>query len=152
MNIKNYTSSTPASVTVARIEELLASAGATNISKDYKAGRLVGISFVAPDPSTRDWHEFRVPVNVEAIFKLFTSHRKKRTGSTDETDLSQAERTAWKLMQEWIQIQFSLIQMRQAELLQVFMPYLWNGSRTMFEAMKATGFKALPAAGQTEAQ
>lgn len=144
MHIKNYTSGVAASVTVARIETILASAGATNISKDYKDGRLVGVYFVAPDPVTQAWHEFRVPVDVEAIFKILSKRRARPTASTNKTDMAQAERTAWKLMQDWIEVQFSLIQMKQAAMLQVFLPYLWNGQQTMFESLKAGGFKALP--------
>lgn len=37
MNIKNYTSSVPVATTVARIEQMIADAGATGIRKEFVA-------------------------------------------------------------------------------------------------------------------
>lgn len=41
MNLKNYTSSVPVNLTVARIEQLLADAGALGVNKDYASGQLL---------------------------------------------------------------------------------------------------------------
>ncbi len=46
-------------------------------------------------------------------------------------------------MQDWVAVQMSLIQMHQAETLQVFLPFVWDGRRTFYQAVKETGFKAL---------
>ena len=40
MNLKNYTSSVPVDITLARIERLLVDSGATGIAKEYKAGKV----------------------------------------------------------------------------------------------------------------
>ena len=56
----------------------------------------------------------------------------------------QASRTAWKLMQDWIEIQVSLIEMRQVEFLQVFLPYVWDGQQTYYSYLKEGNFKLLP--------
>ena len=44
-------------------------------------------------------------------------------------------------------IQLSMIQMQQAEAIQVFLPYFYNGEKdqTLFESMKSSGFKQLKA-------
>ena len=55
----------------------------------------------------------------------------------------QAERTAWKIVQDWVEVQMSMIQMRQAEMLQVFMPYLWDGKETFYSRVKGDGFRML---------
>lgn len=33
--------------------------------------------------------------------------------------------------------------MKQAEFIEVFLPYVWDGKQTYFESMKIGGFKAL---------
>jgi hypothetical protein len=39
--------------------------------------------------------------------------------------------------------QLSLIQMRQADFIQVFLPYVWDGKQTFYQALKASNYKAL---------
>ncbi len=46
-------------------------------------------------------------------------------------------------MQDWVGVQMSLIQMHQADTLQVFMPFIWDGKRTFYQAVKDGGYKAL---------
>ncbi len=55
----------------------------------------------------------------------------------------QGERTAWKLMQDWIEVQISMIQLKQADTLQVFLPYVWDGTQTYYDALKTNDFKAM---------
>jgi hypothetical protein len=152
--IKNYTSTVDVERTIARIEQLLAKAGAVGIQKEYASGKPVAMIFTVKAPDGDGVFDVRVPVSVEPVYKSINASRKRNawTEAAQKADRQQAERTAWKLIQDWIEVQLSLIQLRQAELLQVFMPYLYDGKRTMFEAMKERGFKALPAPGQTEAQ
>ena len=38
----------------------------------------------------------------------------------------------------------SLIQMKQAEWMQVFLPYVWDGRQTFYDRLKGEGFKGLP--------
>jgi hypothetical protein len=59
----------------------------------------------------------------------------------------QSERTAWKLLSDWVDIQMSLIELDQVELIEVFMPYLYDVAKdqTFFEKMKAEGFAMLAA-------
>jgi hypothetical protein len=48
----------------------------------------------------------------------------------------QSERTAWKLIQDWVEVQLSMISLKQADFVQVFLPYVWNGQRTYYQALK----------------
>ena len=141
MNLKNYTSTVPVNLTVARIEQLLAEAGATGVIKDYTAGVLVALAFRI------ERFTIRLPVNTQAVYDvLVKAVRRPRHGTLTKLR-EQANRTAWKLMQDWIQVQISLIQMQQADVLQVFMPYVWDGEQTFYAKLKGGGFKQLPAPG-----
>ena len=68
----------------------------------------------------------------------------KDEDTTKATIYEQAARTAWKLVQDWIEVQVSMIVMKQAEFLEVFLPYVWDGRQTYFESVKSGAFKALP--------
>ena len=145
MKLKNYTSTVPISRTVSRIEECLAEAGATGIMKDYKDGTLTAIAFRVMLPNGRPM-AVRLPANVDGVFNALMREITKPHRGTAERIREQAGKTAWKLMQDWAEVQLSLIQMQQADFVQVFLPYVWDGKSTFYEQLKAKNFLAIPAA------
>lgn len=144
MNIKNYTSTVPVNLTVSRIEQMLAEAGASAISKSYTAGQLSALSFCIETPNKK-LLTIRLPANSQAVYDAMYKQVKRPRSSTVDKLRDQAGRTAWKLMQDWIAVQLSLIHMQQADVLQVFLPYVWDGEQTFYEHLKGSGFKQLPA-------
>jgi hypothetical protein len=46
-------------------------------------------------------------------------------------------------MQDWIEVQLSLIQLRQVDPAQVFLSYVWDGRQTFYDRLKSKGFTAL---------
>lgn len=142
--MKNYTSEVPVEKTVARIEEALVRSGASNIMKEYVAGRVSGISFALSNPNGGKVI-IRLPANIEAVFEVLRKQVKRHNHQTQQRLHEQSKRTAWKLMQDLVEVQLSLVEMRQAEALEVFMPYVWNGQRSFYAHVKEAGFTALPA-------
>lgn len=147
VNLKNYTSSVPAGTTIAYIESYLMSAGATGIMKDIKNGQVVALMFEM-DMGKPGKHVIKLPANVAEVHRYLwndyiTSVRNPRKGEEDFTD--QAGRTAWKIVQDWVQVQISMIKLKQMEPMQVFLPYIWDGQRTFYEFLRDKNFKALPA-------
>jgi len=151
VNIKNYTSGVPIERTIARIEQALAEAGATGIAKEYAAGRLESLSFRVPIPDGRPV-DIRLPANHQAVLgTLLKSLKRPRRGTLDRLQ-EQALRTSWKLMQDWVEVQLSLVRMQQVDVLQVFLPYVWDGRQTFYAALQQRKFLALaPATGTTGA-
>lgn len=145
MNLKNYTSNVPMARTVSRIEECLAEAGATGIMKDYKDGILVALSFKVNLPSGKVM-AIRLPANSDGVFSAMMKTVKRPRSSTAGKIREQAQKTSWKLMQDWVEVQLSLIQMEQADFVQVFLPYVWDGHRTFYQQLKDKNFLALPSA------
>ncbi len=131
--------------TVARIEECLAEAGATGIMKDYKDGFLVALSFKVNLPSGK-MMAIRLPANADGVFNAMMKTVKRPRANTAGKIREQAQRTSWKLMQDWVEVQLSLIQMEQADFVQVFLPYVWDGQRTFYQQLKDKNFLALPMA------
>lgn len=143
MKLKNYTSGVPVSRTVGRIEELLASAGASSIQKTYSPeGRLDALIFSIAVPG-RNSVSVRLPVNHEGVYKTMRSEIKRPRTNTLNNLEDQALRTSWKLMQDWVEVQLSLIRMQQVDFLQVFLPYVWDGEQTFYTRLKSQNYNTL---------
>ena len=149
--LKNYTSSVPVSQTIARIEAVLISCEVSGITKDYgPSGKILAIRFhldmdgktvTIRLPANEDAAQDALWQNYEETHKDMSQWDKRRKEREDFRD--QAERTAWKIVQDWVEVQLSMIATRQAEFVQVFMPYVWDGKQTYFEAVRANHYKAL---------
>lgn len=158
MNLKNYTSSIPMDVTVARIERLLVDVGATGIAKEYQLGDVVALMFRLKVDPDKPEVTIKLPANVEAclnaFWKDYCSTRTPMSKKVREDFREQATRTAWKLQQDWVEVQISLIRLQQQAALQAFLPYAWDGNQTFYERLETTGFRALlpaPKADQDDA-
>ena len=142
MNIKNYTSEVPTERSVENIEKLLVQIGASHIGHFYDQQDLAGIVFNINIHNQS--FNFKLPANPEGIYRALLQERKhKMNKKAEEKYRSQANRTAWKLLHEWVHIQLSLIESNQAETLQIFLPYAFNGKETLYEKFKNNGFRAL---------
>lgn len=143
MNLKNYTSTVPATTSMGKIEQNLVAAGATDISKKYEDGICVAITFrmmVNNQPLF-----FKLPARVEHCFQVFWKQVKRPQPDTKKRIREQASRTAWKIIADWVEIQLSMILLEQALPLQVFLPYVYDptSEQTFFEKLEQTNFKLL---------
>lgn len=145
--IKNYTSTVPATKSVSYIESKLVSYGAKNILKLYKDKKLEGIAFIV-EVNGKEL-PFRVPARIEKIEELFKRRltRRRYHEATLKNIKEQAERTAWKLLSDWVDVQMSLIELDQVEFLEVFLPFVYDPTKEQifFEKLKDSQFKMLTA-------
>jgi len=127
-----------------RIEQNLVRAGATDISKKYENGVCIAITFrllVNHNPLF-----FQLPAKVEACFDALWKEVKRPRPESKANTRAQAERTAWKIISDWVEIQLSMILLEQADALEIFLPFAWNPNtnQTFYNQLKDNGFKALP--------
>jgi hypothetical protein len=145
MKLKNYTSSVQANTTISYIEAYLAQCGVTGISKQYENGVPVAIFFHIEMPPSR--YTIRLPAKVrlvqEELWKDYVN-TSRRPRKTKEDFADQAARTAWKIQQDWVQVQMTLITLKQADFREVFMGFLWDGKQSYFEMLEDGKFKQLP--------
>lgn len=144
MAIKNYTSTVPMVNSIARIEHRLVQGGVTIISKDYEDSKPKGMIFQISNngmPMT-----FKLPAKADKVFEWMRKRRSKPPTKAQIVGLkAQADRTAWKILSDWIDIQISLIELDQAEAIEIFLPYAYDGNtdQTFFEKLKESNFKLL---------
>lgn len=149
MNLKNYTSSVPASTTISYIEAYLAQCGVTGISKAYDNGIPVAIFFHIEFPGKAgvERYTIRLPAKVrevqEEMWKDYVNAT-RRPRKTKEDFADQAARTAWKIQQDWVQVQMSLIKLKQADFRELFMGFLWDGKQSYYQQVAGNQFKQLP--------
>ena len=149
MKLKNYTSTVNPEKSISEIERFLVEAGASHIAKTYKNGETVGIIFQMPIPNSGNLL-FKLPAKTEAVLELFLAEMKRPHRNTRKKLTDQAGRTAWRILRDWVYAQVSMILLNQAERVEVFLPYLYDGKtdETFYRKIAAGGFKMLRAANQ----
>lgn len=160
MFLKNYTSEVPVSQTVHRIEQVLIKCGVSGITKEYGSdGEVAAMVFHIKLKEDDAPLTIRMPADkaaaLQALWMDYVDGDKlspdgnsviswaSRKKKTREDFKQQAERTAWRLVQDWVEVQLSMIQLKQADFVQVFLPYVWDGHQTFYHRLKASGFRAM---------
>ena len=145
--IKNYTSSVAAARSVSHIEEALAEHGAQSVLKQYdsETRKLVAVSFFMQIGNKLI--PFRLPARSDQVFKIFCAKMKRTTPGILAKAQEQAERTAWKIISDWIDAQMALVDLQQAEIAEIFMPYMWNDrlGKSFYQIAQDKGFNMLEA-------
>ena len=128
-NIKNYSTEVPADRSILEIERILTSFGAEAIMKEFTSdGKTHSLSFKFNNQA------FKLPANIKGVKEVLYSGVKNYHGrdSMKKRD-ARAYRVAWRIIKDWIHAQLSLIASGQAEPGQIFLPYMFDGKRTLYE-------------------
>lgn len=128
-NIKNYSTEISAERSVAEIEKILASFGADAVMKEYTTdGKVRSLSF------TLDGQGFKLPANVKGVKEaLYPGKRSYHGRDSMKKREEKAYRVSWRIIKDWIHAQLSLIASGQATPQQIFLPYLFDGKRTLYQ-------------------
>jgi hypothetical protein len=138
------TNITPAK-TAAEIQAVLCEFGCSSIMVDYGPDKHPSaMSFVANLPDGRGL-SFRLPINVDPLFKILQRKRKLNTDRTKnaDKDLDRARRIAWRQVYRWIQAQLAMVNVGMVKTEEVFLPY-WvnpNTGQSLFQCVLDSGFR-----------
>jgi hypothetical protein len=148
MPILNYTTSVSASRTANELQGLLGDKGAKRVSVDYNNdGDPIAIEFMITLVEQPVW--FRLPCNVEGVHQALLKQgtkidRKYRTWP-------QAQRVAWRIVKDWVEAQLAIVEARQAEMVEVFLPYVIDrDGQSMFQRFKEAQQKQLTSGSVVE--
>jgi len=156
MPLKNYTSSVPANKSISYIEMKLAKHGANQILKQYDGfGKVSALSFSIAVPTESGVPQsnvinFRLPVRLSECESILRSETTQRTRTETLKKIpAQAERTAWKILSDWVDAQMAMIELAQVEIAEVFMPYVIcaRSGETLYELAKRNDFKRMLPSG-----
>ena len=142
MPLLNYTTKISAEKTASEIVGILVQKGARNILMDYdEKGKVTSVKW-----RVKTEHgplEFGLPVKVEAVMQIMTRDKVLLSDSVKRRE--QSERVAWRILKDWVEAQMALIESGMVRMEEVFLPYMLSGDQTLYKALAAGGFKALPA-------
>lgn len=143
MNLKNYTSTVPAQTSISRIIKALVIAGATDINQKFDNGKCIAITFrilINLQPMF-----FKLPAKVDTCFDALWKEIRRPREDTKAKTMDQAERTAWKIVSDWVDIQLTMILLEQAEAVEIFLPYVYDPTtdKTFFAKLKDQKYKGL---------
>ena len=147
--LKNYTSTVPAKRSIEYIEAKLVQHGATQIMKIYHKDYRLKAMFFSIRIDGVDM-PFKLPANVDQCEKVLMANLSPRVQPVTRKKVpQQAERTAWKILQDWVEVQMAMIELAQVDVMEVFLPYLFDGKedKTFYEKMKLKGLQKLLPAG-----
>lgn len=129
---------------ISYIERELVMNGARNIVKKYDdKGRAIAVIFQLEKYGIPQIPIF-LPAKVEACEKILLESVRKPQSGTLQRMKEQAERTAWKIVYDWVVIQMSMVRLGQAEMMEIFLPYaMINDKQTFYQYMASNNFKML---------
>jgi hypothetical protein len=137
--IKNYTTEIPVERTIAEIQAILAQNGARGIALEYDGnGRIQDIFFKI---RLQDKElPFRLPAKPEKVYAAIFAGMQYEDRLRQER-MRKAEAIAWRICKTWLEAQITLINLEQAKIEEVFLPYLiMPGNKTLFETMEQNHF------------
>lgn len=125
----NYTTTVPASRTVAAIHDLLAKSGALQITTAYSGGTPVGVAFSFP--TAAGLRAFILPVDASKVAGVL---RRDQAVPNRYKTPEQAERVAWRIAKDWLEAQLAIVATEMVTLDQVMLPYMRAlDGRTMWD-------------------
>ena len=146
MALKNYTSQVSASRSIGWIEDKLSKNGARQILKEYTPdARVASIAFIIHTNGVE--LPFHLPARIAACEKVLRAEVRRPNNNTYKRIKEQAERTAWKILADWVDAQMAMVELAQVDIVEVFLPYLFDRSKqqTFYQMLQNQGFqKALP--------
>ena len=143
MPLLNYTTKIPAEQTAAEIMSILVKRGATDILTHYGPGGMAtGLKWRME--TVNGPMGFSLPINAEAVFEILTRDRVMKTNPGAR--MQQANRTAWRIIKEWMLAQMALIETEMVTVEEVFLPYMLTGRQTLYQALSNGDLKMLPGA------
>ena len=145
--LKNYTTAVPAEKSMYEIEQLLIKFGALEIARKYENGRIKAFAFRLPvlrDDGSQLPNAAKVILPCEADKTLALLRANGEFTRTERASaLEHSERIAWRVVKDWLHSQLSLVLIGQAEPVQVFFPYLSQGSGTLYDKFKQSDYALL---------
>lgn len=124
MAIAGYTTEVTVAKSSDAVTKLLVKAGATDISTQWDAGVLVGLSFGIQ--TEFGFLQFQLPVRVEGVQVTLKRDRVPPRYQTRE----HAARVAWRIAHDWLRAQLALIDAGMSTLPEILFPYALVAPRT----------------------
>lgn len=129
MPLKNYTTQVPANRSVQEIQEMLQKHGASGVLLEYEqgTGRIRALSFKIEFDGNPIG--FKLPLNWRQAKEVMKRERNRKAHDDDY-----CYRVAWRIIRNWLEQQLAIIEIEQAQLQQIFLPYMvQKNGKTLYD-------------------
>lgn len=138
MPILNYTTTVDAFKTVSEIEYILMKHKAKSIMKNYEGETITAMSFLI-DTGSRQI-PVKMPVKINECLKILKKE-KQDGGRNIKATREQAEKVAWRILKDWVEVQMALLDVEMVTLQEIFLPYIVDQSgQTVYEKLEQRQF------------
>lgn len=138
MPILNYTTTVDSFKTSGEIEKILVQHKARSIMKNYEGETIIAMSFLI-DTGSRQI-PVKMPVKIDECLKVL-QEEKRAGGKNIKATREQAERVAWRILKDWIEVQMALLDVEMVTLQEIFLPYIVDQSgQTVYEKLEQRQF------------
>ena len=129
MPIKDYTTKIDVYTTIGQIQGTLVKHGARRIMQEYdREGAPQTLCFEIE--TSYGFRAIRLPARVEGVQSTFQRDKVR-------ADIAQAQRTAWRIIKDWVDAQMAFIDSMMTSMEEIFLPYmLADDNLTVFEMYK----------------
>lgn len=130
MALKNYTTKVSALRSISEIQEMLQKHGAIGVLTEFEqgTGKIEAISFRIKI-GDQNWF-FKLPMQWREAQKAMKDEGNRRANDEDY-----CYRVAWRITRDWVDVQMALIDLRTAELQQIFLPYaVGKSGKSLYES------------------
>jgi hypothetical protein len=139
--IKNYTTEIPVHKTIAEIQRLLGENGATGVAFDYDGQGGIKSVYFRINFNDREL-PFRLPAKEEEVYKTLFADMIGQTNRLVQIRKEKAKMIAWRVCKLWLEAQLTHVNLGQAKIEEVFLPYLVTANgKTLYESMIDTNFQ-----------
>ena len=139
MAILNYTTTIAAFQSAAEIECILVKHRAKSIMKNYDNERITGISFLIDNGTSQI--PIRMPARTEDCLQVLKKQKQENPRKRIIDTPEQAERVAWRILKDWVEVQMALLDMKMVQFEEIFMPYIEiNNGQTLYEKLEEQQF------------
>lgn len=137
--IKNYTTEIPTHRTVAEIQTMLAENGATGIAFEYDGqGNLTALFFRIAYQGKQ--LPFRLPAKPHEVYQALFAN-KMYANLYEQQRREKSTMIAWRICKLWLEAQLTHVNLGQAKIQEVFLPYLvLDDNQTLYERLETTQF------------
>lgn len=139
MALLNYTTTIDAYKTVSEIERILVMHGAKSIMKQYEGEEITSLSFLI-NMEGRDI-PIKLPVRIDEVNLVLTEQKKAHPKAGIKATRDQANRVAWRIMKDWVEVQMALLDMKMVRFEEIFLSYIeTSNGETVYDKLQKQHF------------
>ena len=139
MALLNYSTTVDAYKTVAEIEQMLVRHGAKSIMKSYEGEDVTSLSFLIDTGNGNI--PVKLPVRLDDVLQVLTEQKKAYPKANIKATREQANRVAWRILKDWIEVQMALLDMQMVKFEEIFLSNIETADgKTVYEKLEEKHF------------